>query len=493
MHQAASTTLDVDADDTAPLASPAPGAPPDEADPGNVTPDETDIDKPLPEGHGLKRRAAYAGAWSSGGYAVSQFLRFASNIALSYLLVPEHFGLMALVNTVVTGLLMFSDIGIGPSLIQNKREDAAFHDTAWTIQVFRGFALWIVASLAAYPLSLIEGWGPLLYLLPVASLTTVIAGFQSTAWFTASRNLDVKTLAILEFISSIVRIAVMVGFAYAISRSAWALVVGVLVGSLIQTVLSFYLTGGRNRFFFEREAFGELIRYGRWLFISTIITFFAGQLDKFLLGGLLSPAFLGLYWIGLQMAELGPQFFKKLGGVVGFPAMSELYRRDQDRYRMRLKHLRLLLVVPINALLLFMILFGPAALGLIYQGKSGPFVESGWILQVLAFNSLAGMLNTSYGYAYMASGHTFANMITVAAQLAIMVVTMLGGYYLYGETGFILGIGISQWIKYPVDMVLADRIGVWQARLDVPVLIGSGLLALAAVWGSDLIVRSFML
>ena len=263
-----------------------------------------------------------------------------------------------------------------------------------------------------------------------------------------------------------------------------------LTGSLIQTILSFRITGGGNRFQFDREAFGELIRYGRWLFFSTIITFFAGQLDKFLLAGLLSPAFLGVYWIGLQIAELGPNLFRKLGSVVGFPAMSELYRRDEERYRMRLKHLRMILVIPINFFLLLLILLGPFAIALIYDKQ---YYQAGWILQVLAFNSLAGMINTSYGYSYMASGNTFANMITVAAQLIIMVITMLGGYYLFGETGFILGIGVSQWIKYPVDMILSKRIHVWHWQLDLPTLIGSGALAWLALRGSDWIIGSYLL
>ena len=194
MHAAATAPHDADASelpDDSRLPDPVDDAHGPEAPPGPDTPPR-DV---KPAGHGLKRRAAFAGAWSAGAFGVGQVLRFGSNIVLSYLLVPEHFGLMALINAIVMGLMMFSDIGIGPCLVQNKREDAAFHNTAWTIQVFRGICLWLVACLAAYPLSQIDGWGPLLYLLPVASLTTVIAGFQSTAWFMASRNLDVKTLA----------------------------------------------------------------------------------------------------------------------------------------------------------------------------------------------------------------------------------------------------------------------------------------------------------
>ncbi len=434
------------------------------------------------EGQNLKKRTVNAGKWMSFGYAANQLLRFVSNVTLAYLLAPEHFGIMALISVIVSGLLMFSDIGIGPSLIQNKRQ--AFRNTAWTLQTIRGTALWLVACAAAYPLSLIDGWGPLAYLLPVAALTTVISGLQSTAWHMASRQLNLKMLATYEFVTSIIRIAAMVAFAYFISRTAWALVVGVLIGSTAQTLMSYKLPNSKNWFQIERAALGDLIRYGRWLFISTIITFWAGQIDKLLLGSLLSPAVLGIYWIGLQLADLGPTFFKKLGHSVGFPALSNLYRRDEDRYKQRLKQLRMLLILPINGLLLSMILGGPIFMALIYPG---PYVEAGWIVQVLAFNSLAGMVTTTYGNAYMASGHTRHNMTTVAAQLIIMVSATLLGFYFFGGTGFILGIGVSQWLKYPVDAWLARSLGIYDWKLDLSVLISSAALAFAAVKASTVL------
>jgi len=47
---------------------------------------------------------------------------------------------MVIAGVFFQGLQMFSDVGIGPSIIQNKRgEPPHFYNTAWTIQVFRGY------------------------------------------------------------------------------------------------------------------------------------------------------------------------------------------------------------------------------------------------------------------------------------------------------------------------------------------------------------------
>ncbi len=47
-----------------------------------------------------------------GGVGGQQFLRLASNLILTRLMFPEAFGLMALIQTFMVGLQMFSDIGI---------------------------------------------------------------------------------------------------------------------------------------------------------------------------------------------------------------------------------------------------------------------------------------------------------------------------------------------------------------------------------------------
>jgi O-antigen/teichoic acid export membrane protein len=86
--------------------------------------------------------------------ARGQALRLGSNIVLAWLLFPEAFGLMLLVNVFMQGLQMFSDIGIGPSIIQNKRgNDPDFLNTAWTIQAIRGFVLWFIACVLAWPIA----------------------------------------------------------------------------------------------------------------------------------------------------------------------------------------------------------------------------------------------------------------------------------------------------------------------------------------------------
>ena len=64
----------------------------------------------------------------------------------------------ALVGVILIGLALFSDFGIGPSIMPNKRGDApALLNTAWTIQVLRGAGLSLGCCALARPAAVFYG------------------------------------------------------------------------------------------------------------------------------------------------------------------------------------------------------------------------------------------------------------------------------------------------------------------------------------------------
>ncbi|MEM9567949.1 MAG: oligosaccharide flippase family protein, partial [Cyanobacteria bacterium P01_E01_bin.34] len=102
----------------------------------------------------LKSTAVRGVLWTVAAFGSQQVLRFASNLILTRLLIPEFFGLMALVNSLRLGLELFSDVGIGQNIIQSPRgEDPLFLNTAWSIQIIRGILLWLACWAIAQPIA----------------------------------------------------------------------------------------------------------------------------------------------------------------------------------------------------------------------------------------------------------------------------------------------------------------------------------------------------
>ena len=133
--------------------------------------------------------------WTLSGTATRHVLRLVGNLVLTRLLFPEAFGLLTLVHLFLTGLQMFSDVGIRPSIVQNERgDDPDFLDTAWTIQAVRGGALCLLSILLAPFVATFYGEPLLAQLIPAIGFTAVFQGFASTNLHTADRRLALGRL-----------------------------------------------------------------------------------------------------------------------------------------------------------------------------------------------------------------------------------------------------------------------------------------------------------
>ncbi len=405
----------------------------------------------------------FAGEWTH--YA----LRLGGNLILTRLLFPEAFGLMSLVQVFLMGLEMFSDIGIVPSIIQNKQgDDPEFLNTAWTIQVGRGFLLWIFSCLIALPAANFYKEPMLGQLLPISGTTALIAGFKSTKLATANRKLTLGKLTILELGTYALGLLATISWAW-ISPSVWALVGGGIVTVLVETILShLLLEGAPNRFCWNQEAFRSLQQFGRWIFVSTALTFLAGQGDRLLLGRLMDVHFLGIYTIAITLARLVNQLIMKLGDKVLFPSYSEIFRERPEELRSVLRKTRLGLIGAAWSASLFLIVFGDKLIGLLYDDR---YKAAGWMLQLLSIDTLVGILALTYDNVLLALGKSFLITIFLIFQIAIQTCAMIFGSQLAGQQGVILGLSFLGWMLYPLKAIFLRRISIWQPEVDIPVIL----------------------
>lgn len=428
----------------------------------------------------LKARAIRGSMWTLGGYGANQFLRFASNLVLTRLLFPEAFGLMSLVQIFLQGLEMFSDIGIKPSIIHDKRgDDPAFLNTAWTIQAGRGLGLWLLSCMIAFPASQFYREPMLTQLLPVVGLTALISGFTSTNLPTANRNLRLGLVTRLELTAYVVGLVVMILCAWWY-ESVWALVVGGLVDSMVRMILSHVMLPGiSNRFHWEAEAFKLLYRFGRWIFISTSLTFLAGQGDRLILGRLLDVRFLGIYTIALTLSRFPRQAIAQIIDRVLFPSYAELIRDRPERMYVNLRKSRLGLIAISWGISLMFILLGPTIIDTLYDAR---YADAGWIIQIVSLGSLIGIVGGTYDGVLMAQGKTFLVSLLLIVQIVTQLAAMMVGYRLNGQTGVIWGLASVTWANYPIKAFIFSRLSLWQPELDVPFLGAAGVIIAASIY-----------
>src|SRR6476620_4821534 len=133
--------------------------------------------------------------WTVGAFGVGQLLRLVTVVVIARLLAPELFGIMAIVNSLRTGVDLLSDVGITQNIIQNKNgDDPDFYNTAWTLQLIRGPVLWLLCSAAAMPLAHLYSAPILALVLPIAALYFICLGFTSISVPLTQRRLKFARL-----------------------------------------------------------------------------------------------------------------------------------------------------------------------------------------------------------------------------------------------------------------------------------------------------------
>lgn len=408
----------------------------------------------------FKQKAINGTIWTVVGHGSNQILRLGSNLILTRLLVPELFGLMALVNVFIIGLTLFSDIGIHPSIVRSKRGDETiFLNTAWTIQVIRGFGLWFGCIIIALPISRFYEEPRLLWLIPIVGFSTIISGFNSTSLASLSRHMEIGKLTMLEMGAQIISLVIMVIWAW-ISPTIWALVANAFISTLCKLFLSHRLNPGKpNRFAWNKEVIREITSFGRWIFLSTAMTFLASQADRLVLGKIFSLTMLGVYTVAFTFASAPEQLIKKVSSKVIFPIIAQHADLPRKSLKEKIVKKRRLILIVQALIVTILISVGDLLIIQLYDEK---YVQAAWMLPILALGLWPVILSVTIDKALLVIGNPSYLAFGHIIKLIYMLVALPLGFAYMDVLGAVIVIALNDLPFYAVVSY-----GLWREKLTV--------------------------
>ncbi|MBI6941342.1 oligosaccharide flippase family protein [Pseudomonas putida] len=406
----------------------------------------------------LRRRALGAGAWNLVSLLASQVMRLGGNLIMARLLLPEMFGVMVIATTVSVLLHLLSDVGLRQNIIQSPRgDDPLFLNTAWTVQILRGFllfALTLLLALGAWFSQLADLWpagstyaAPELPLvLAVTGLQAIIWGFQSTKIDVAVRTFQQKRVVLVELASQFVGLVVMLVIGW-FTRSIWSLVAAGVIAALAGTVLGHTaLQGPGNRLQWDRTALTELVNFGRWILLSSIVGVLAMYGDRIWFGASMTVAELGVYSIAVLILGSIQTGLMKLFGAVALPAFSEA-TRDGDPARLKTLYDRFKLLVDLVMLFVCGVFLtaSPLLISWMYDAR---YAQAGTMLAILSLS-------------FITLRYTLTHQIWIAL-----------GYTKYQAMDNIIRL-VSLWVLLPVLLAIGGpRYAIWGVALHaLPTLV----------------------
>jgi lipopolysaccharide exporter len=317
--------------------------------------------------------------WSALTTMARFALQLVAQVALARMLGPGNFGVYGIGMAVLTLVAFLSGASFSWNLMLLPSVSQADVRFAFTWQLIAG-VLCAVAMYAAAPVvasfftdSRVEGVVQLL------SLASLLLAASAPATCLLQRDLDFRALGLIQ-LASYATGYLGVGVAMALhGYGAYSLAMACVVQAAVTLIASYAIKPHPLRPLFSHSGGADALSAGRTVFLTNVVNWLLGNLDRVVIGRLLSTSAVGLYTAAYNVASI-PNVL--LLGALQPAFLSAGAKLQQDRVQLAQGWLLglacvLVLVTPAAVVLallsadLVALLYGPA------------WMESAWVLALL--------------------------------------------------------------------------------------------------------------
>ncbi len=285
--------------------------------------------------------------WVGGSFALSKGFQLISQIVLARLLAPEDFGIWAMVLIWTTLSALFKDTSIAQVLVQRGLDDQKRVNAVYSLGVNISVGMFVLQSVAGYPLSLFLGVPVLWPLTACTGLVFLISAGTGSQTAVMQQQMRFKEIAICDAMASLARLGGCLTYAL-YGGGVWAFAAGELAAALADSLLKRWLSG--YRFTYNLIPDSASIREVRGYISSIVGINLAVQAntngDNLIIGRLLGAQSLGYYNVAYQLAMI-PVYALSQINRVNFSVLSSLDKPSKQAYVCQALELYAILSAPI--------------------------------------------------------------------------------------------------------------------------------------------------
>lgn len=252
----------------------------------------------------------------------AQIVSFVVSIILARFLLPEDYGLIAIVTVVTSILNVFVDSGMASALIQKKNADDVDFSTVFYFNIIFCIVLYFLLFISAPLIGKIYHSKTLIPVLRILGLTLIIAGIKNTQISYVSKTMQFRRFFFATLGGTIVAAAIGITMAYH-GYGVWALVAQQLINNTIDTVILWFTVKWRPKCVFSISRLKRLVSYGWKILVSNLLDTTYNNIRTLIIGVKYSSKDLGLYNKGKSFPWLIIENINSSLNSVLLPAMSK--------------------------------------------------------------------------------------------------------------------------------------------------------------------------
>jgi len=284
-------------------------------------------------------------------------ISFVVQIILARLLMPQDFGLIAMV-TVFIGLGdAIVDSGMSMSLIRTKEPNQRDFSTIFILNVTVSVVFYIIVFFLAPSVAKFYDQPQLINILRCFALVVPIKSFMAVQNAILTIEMDFKTQFFIQLPSLVISSILAIILAF-IDYGVWALIIMRIMMALLTTIQYWFYSKWRPKFVFDKEKFKYHFDFGYKQMLTTIIKSISLDINNIIIGKNFSSATLGIYNRASTFQKIPSKILGTAVNKVTYPLFSKLIH-DSDQIKHALRRL--------NKIILFF--FGPISFFLIINAE----------------------------------------------------------------------------------------------------------------------------
>jgi O-antigen/teichoic acid export membrane protein len=269
------------------------------------------------------RRALSGLKWNAAARLAGQLLNWAVTLVVIRLLTPADYGLMSMTIVFVGFLGIFSDLGLGLSVVQSKDLDEQLLRKIYGMVLVSHVALFALLFAAAPLVAAFFGDPQLVPLVQVISTQFALSAVSWVPGAMMTRQLRFRALSIIEFVSFATSALVTLLLALH-GAGVWALVLGSFSKMLSRIVLINFACRVHFKPSFDFRGLGKALSFGGLSTLNGVLWHLFSQIDALILGKIAGKEALGIYTVAMQLATLPLSKVLSVVQPIAFPTFSRL-------------------------------------------------------------------------------------------------------------------------------------------------------------------------
>jgi len=279
----------------------------------------------------LRQKTIHALFWSFLERMGQQGIQFFISIILARLLLPEEFGLIAMLTIFMAIAQSFINSGFGQALIQKQDVTHIDECSIFYFNIFVGILAAACLCLAAPRIAAFYNQPLLTPLTYALSLNLIINAFGLVQTTLLTKHIDFKTQLKVSMIATMLSGTIGVTMAYK-GFGVWSLVVQSLTSTLFRTILLWFFNTWRPSLIFSLTSLRTMFAFGSRLLASGLLDTLFTNIYLVVIGKLFSPVSLGFYTRAKGLQQLPVSNLSSIISRVTFPVFSSM---QDDKPRLK--------------------------------------------------------------------------------------------------------------------------------------------------------------